>query len=56
MSYKCKIGRRFKIGQQHGIVIHEYATISNDCVFRQGAMIGIGGTTRVTPVEETAYV
>ncbi|WKL57347.1 hypothetical protein Q1W73_17040 [Asticcacaulis sp. ZE23SCel15] len=56
ISYKCKIGRRFEIGHQHGIVIHEYATIGDDCVIRQGATLGIGGITRATPVEETAPV
>ena len=36
----AKIGRRFHIGHQGGIVIHEYATIGNDCLVRQGVTFG----------------
>jgi serine O-acetyltransferase len=56
ISYKCRIGRRFEIGHQHGIVIHEYATIGDDCVIRQGATLGLGGISRGTPVEDTGPI
>lgn len=36
-----KIGRRFEIGHQHGIVIHLYATFGDDCTVRQGVTLGI---------------
>lgn len=34
------IGERFHIAHQHGIVIHEHATIGDDCMVRQGVTIG----------------
>lgn len=37
---EASIGRRFVIGHQGGIVIHQYCTIGNDCMIRQGATIG----------------
>lgn len=36
-----RLGRRFEIGHQHGIVIHDYATFGDDCVVRQGVTFGI---------------
>ncbi|WP_206667536.1 serine O-acetyltransferase [Muricoccus nepalensis] len=36
----AKIGRRFHIGHQGGIVIHEHATIGDDCLVRQGVTFG----------------
>ena len=38
----ARIGRRFLIGHQHGIVIHQYASIGDDCSVRQGVTFGIG--------------
>lgn len=35
------IGRRFEIGHQHGIVLHDYARFGDDCVVRQGVTFGI---------------
>ena len=43
LHYTAKIGRRFLIAHQGAIVIHEYATIGDDCVIRQGATIGAAG-------------
>jgi serine O-acetyltransferase len=37
----ANIGRRLVIGHQHGIVIHDYARIGDDCVIRQGVTFGI---------------
>ena len=39
----ARIGRRFCIAHQHGIVIHKFAMIGDDCVVRQGVTIGGGG-------------
>ncbi len=38
------IGERVTIGHQSGIVIHEYATIGDDCLIRQGVTMGLAGT------------
>lgn len=35
------IGRRFEIGHQHGIVLHDYARFGDDCVVHQGVTFGI---------------
>lgn len=40
------IGRRFRIGHQHGIVIHRYATFGDDCTVRQGVTLGIASEER----------
>lgn len=37
-----QIGRRLLIGHQHGIVVHQFATIGDDCVVRQGVTMGVG--------------
>ncbi|MEL6645815.1 MAG: serine acetyltransferase [Pseudomonadota bacterium] len=37
-----QMGRRIQIGHQHGIVIHKWARIGDDCVFRQGVTLGSG--------------
>ena len=42
-----KIGRRLLIGHQSGIVIHECATIGDDCIIRQNVTFGAG--TEWTP-------
>ena len=41
-----RIGRRFVVGHQHGIIIHNNAVIGDDCVVRQGVTIGAGVPTR----------
>ena len=41
-----RIGRRFLIGHQHGIVIHRFATFGNDCIIRQGVTLGIANEER----------
>lgn len=38
----ARIGRRLLIAHQNGIVIHQFATIGDDCVVRQGVTFGIG--------------
>ena len=43
LHYTTKIGRRFRIAHQGAIVIHEHATIGDDCTIRQGATIGAAG-------------
>jgi serine O-acetyltransferase len=37
-----KIGRRLLLGHQHGIVVHERATIGDDCVIRHNVTLGNG--------------
>ncbi|MEL6799005.1 MAG: serine acetyltransferase [Pseudomonadota bacterium] len=37
-----QMGRRNQIGHQHGIVIHKWARIGDDCIFRQGVTLGSG--------------
>lgn len=43
LSPKTRIGRRFAIVHQHGIVIHPKAVIGDDCMVRQGVTIGAAG-------------
>lgn len=38
----ARIGRRLLIAHQHGIVFHQFGTIGDDCVVRQGVTFGIG--------------
>ncbi|MPR12984.1 serine O-acetyltransferase [Microvirga tunisiensis] len=40
LYWDAKIGRRFTIGHQGGIVIHQFCTIGDDCMIRQNATIG----------------
>lgn len=40
LLYTAKIGRRFLIGHQGGIVIHPHAVFGDDCLIRQGVTIG----------------
>ncbi|MEM7228640.1 MAG: serine O-acetyltransferase [Planctomycetota bacterium] len=44
LHYTARIGRRFLIAHQGAIVIHEHATIGDDCLIRQGVTIGAAGT------------
>lgn len=43
LHYTARIGRRFHIAHQGGIVIHEHAVIGDDCLIRQGVTIGAAG-------------
>jgi serine O-acetyltransferase len=40
LPYTVQLGRRVVIQHQHGIVIHGYSSIGDDCVIRQGVTIG----------------
>ena len=40
MYWEADIGRRFTIAHQGAMVIHQFCTIGNDCVIRQGVTIG----------------
>ena len=40
LHYTARIGGRFRIAHQGGIVIHEFARIGNDCTVRQGVTLG----------------
>ena len=40
LHYTTRIGRRFRIAHQSAIVLHEHATIGDDCTIRQGVTIG----------------
>ena len=42
MADTVELGRRVTIGHQHGIVIHPFAKIGDDCTIRQGCTIGAG--------------
>ena len=41
LQRSVKIGRRFMIAHQHGIVIHSFATFGDDCIVRQGVTFGV---------------
>ena len=40
LPYTVKLGRRFVIEHQHGIVIHGHCEIGDDCIVRQGVTLG----------------
>lgn len=40
LPYTVKLGRRVIFEHQHGIVIHGYCAIGDDCYIRQGVTIG----------------
>ena len=44
MQRSVRIGRRFHIGHQGAIVIHQFATFGDDCIIRQGVTLGVGNT------------
>jgi serine O-acetyltransferase len=46
LSAQTRIGRRFRIAHQHGIVIHRRAVIGDDCLVRHGVTIGAVGGRR----------
>jgi len=39
----ARIGRRFRIAHQHGIVLAQQVVIGDDCLVRQGVTIGAAG-------------
>jgi serine O-acetyltransferase len=41
MYWSANIGRRFTIGHQGAIVMHQLCTIGDDCTIRQGVTIGV---------------
>ncbi|HEX5141825.1 MAG TPA: serine O-acetyltransferase [Dehalococcoidia bacterium] len=43
MYWEANIGRRFVIGHQGAMVVHQYCTIGDDCTIRQGVTIGAAG-------------
>jgi serine O-acetyltransferase len=40
LQHTATVGRRLWIAHQHGIVIHPYAKIGNDCIIRHNVTIG----------------
>ncbi len=40
LDYAAKVGRRFVIEHQHGVVIHGCCVIGDDCIVRQGVTLG----------------
>jgi serine O-acetyltransferase len=47
LHYTAKIGRRVLIAHQGAIVIHEAATVGDDCVLRHGVTLGSAGNYSV---------
>lgn len=43
----AQVGRRLCIAHQGAIVIHEFATIGDDCTIRQGVTLGAAGEYRI---------
>jgi serine O-acetyltransferase len=43
----ARIGRRLRIAHQGAIVVHEHATIGDDCIIRQGVTLGAAVDERV---------
>lgn len=54
ISFNATIGRRFCVGHQGGIIVHQFAVIGDDCIIRQGVTLGIGGVSRGNSGPETA--
>lgn len=46
LPYRTKVGRRFCIGHQSGIVIHPFAEIGDDCTIRQNVTLGAANEVR----------
>jgi serine O-acetyltransferase len=40
LPYTVTLGRRVVIEHQHGIIIHAYSAIGDDCIIRHGVTIG----------------
>jgi serine O-acetyltransferase len=47
MHETAKVGRRFLVGHQSGIVIHFNSEFGDDCVIRQNVTIGAAGVGRI---------
>jgi serine acetyltransferase len=43
----AKIGRRLSIPHQHGIVVHHFARIGDDCVIQSGVILGAYSVSRL---------
>lgn len=43
------LGRRLQIGHQHGIVLHDFLRMGDDCVIRQGVTFGIAAAEDWVP-------
>lgn len=41
LQRSVRIGRRFRLAHQSGIVIHSFATFGNDCMVRQNVTFGV---------------
>lgn len=50
LSHKVRVGRRLRIGHQHGIVVHQNVSLGDDCLIRQNVTIGVAHD--LTPTEE----
>jgi len=50
LEASVRIGRRFVIGHQSGIVIHKYATFGDDCLVRQNVTLGEGADGMVAGI------
>jgi serine O-acetyltransferase len=46
LAFTVRIGRRLRLAHQGGIVIHDFATIGNDCLLRHGVTLGAKNTDR----------
>lgn len=46
LHYGTHVGRRVLLTHQHGITVHEFARVGDDCVIHQNVTIGRGTRTR----------
>lgn len=46
LPYTTRLGRRVVFEHQHGIVIHGYSVIGDECIIRQGVTLGNRGVER----------
>ncbi|WP_129336153.1 serine O-acetyltransferase [Cellulomonas endophytica] len=51
-----RLGRRVRVAHQHGIVVHPFAAIGDDCVLRQGVSLGAGSGDRATFAQQAPQV
>ena len=42
----ARVGRRLHLGHQHGLIIHPFAEIGDDCMIRHGVTLGVAGAGR----------
>ena len=45
---QARVGRRLRLGHQHGIVVHPRTQIGDDCVIRHGVTLGAATIERIT--------